>query len=439
VNDPRIPRRLHYSWIIALLSAVAVVGALGFGRFGYTVILPAMKAGLGLSDVQAADLATGTMLGYLLLSVVGGLLAARFGSRLVIAIFLGLTCASMALTGLAPAFGSALLARTLTGMGSGGVNIPVMALTAIWFSPRRRGMAMGITVSGSSVGLLITGLVIPPVVEHFGADGWRWSWYLLAAATGVITVLCAAYLRDRPADKGLLPLGGEERPVAGAGTGAVAGAAKGAAAAEPSTTAAPSAAAGASPLNWRLVYSSGTVWHLAAVYMAFGFSYVIYATFFVRYLTGEAGVSLQRAGSLWSLVGMISIASGFAWGTVSDRLGRKLSLALVFVIQAGSFLLFGLWRQPGGIVVSALLFAATAWSVPALMAATVGDISEPRLAPAVFGFVSLFLSLGQVAGPFVAGRIAAASGSFACAFVAAGIASLAGAIGSLLLGPAGTG
>jgi predicted MFS family arabinose efflux permease len=172
--------------------------------------------------------------------------------------------------------------------------------------------------------------------------------------------------------------------------------------------------------------------------MAFGFSYVIYATFFVRYLTGEAGVSLQRAGSLWSLVGMISIASGFAWGTVSDRLGRKFSLALVFALQAGSFTLFGLWRQPGGIVASALLFAATAWSVPALMAATVGDISEPRLAPAVFGFVSLFLSLGQVAGPFIAGRIAAATGSFAFAFVVAGLAALAGAVGSLVLRPPGT-
>jgi MFS family permease len=120
---------------------------------------------------------------------------------------------------------------------------------------------------------------------------------------------------------------------------------------------------------------------------------------------------------------------------VSDRLGRKASLALVFLLQAGSFSLFGLWRQPAGIVASALLFAGTAWSVPALMAAAVGDISEPRLAPAVFGFISLFLSLGQAAGPFVAGRIAVATGSFGTAFVAAGVAALVGAGGSLLLKP----
>jgi MFS family permease len=406
---PEASPGLHYGWVIAALSAVAVVGALGFGRFGYTVILPAMKEGLGIGDVQAADLATGTMLGYLLLSVLGGILAARFGSRRIISLFLALTCGSMALTGLAPSYGGALVARTLTGMGSGGVNVPVMALTAIWFARRRRGMAMGITVSGSSIGLLITGLVIPPVVERFGAQGWRWGWYLL---------------RDRPEDRGLRPLGEEGTPQPrGAGqTAAVRPAG------EPDPT-----VPGASPLNWRLVYGSRRVWHLAALYSAFGFSYVIYATFFVRYLTGEAGIALQRAGSLWSLVGLISVASGFAWGTVSDRLGRRFSLALVFLLQAASFLIFGLWRDPAGFLLSALLFSVTAWSVPALMAATVGDIVEPRLAPAVFGFVSLFLSTGQAAGPFVAGRIAAAAGSFSVAFVTAGLAALAGCIGSLFL------
>lgn len=407
-DSPGRPRRLHYAWVVAALSAVAVVGALGFGRFGYTVILPAMKQHLALSDVQAADLATGTMLGYLVLSVLGGVLAARFGSRLIIAIFLFATAASMALTGLAGSFGAALVARTLTGVGSGGVNVPVMALTAVWFAPRRRGMAMGITVSGSSIGLMVTGLLIPPILERFGADGWRAAWYLLAAVTAAIGVLCALLLRDSPEKMGLRPLGGEA-PAGGV--------------------------LPAPPLwsKWRQIYTTPRVWLLSGIYATFGFSYVIYATFFVRYLTGEAGFTLQRAGSLWSVVGMISVASGFVWGTVSDRLGRKVALALVLLLQGGSYLLFGTWRASGGFLVSALLFAMTAWSVPALMAASVGDMTEPRLAPAVFGFISLFLSLGQVAGPFAAGRIAAASGSFAAAFVTAGAVALAGAFGALLL------
>ena len=46
-----------------------------------------------------------------------------------------------------------------------------------------------------------------------------------------------------------------------------------------------------------------------------GFSYVIYATFFVDYLTSEAGFLIGRAGSLWSAVGILSVESGFIWGS----------------------------------------------------------------------------------------------------------------------------
>ncbi|MBN1836091.1 MAG: YbfB/YjiJ family MFS transporter [Spirochaetales bacterium] len=417
---PGRPRRLHYAWVIAALSAAAVIGALGFGRFGYTVILPAMEEHLALSDVQAADLATGNMLGYLVLSILGGVLAARLGSRLVVTVFLLVTCGGMVLTGLARGYGGALFARTLTGMGSGGVNVPVMALAAAWFSPRRRGMAMGITVSGSSIGLFITGLLIPPILERFGGQGWRYGWYVLAASTGAIAVLSALLLRERPEELGLRPFGGG--PV-GAPGGRLAG----------------RVASGAPPWSkWRQVYAAPQVWRLGAVYAAFGFSYVIYATFFVRYLTGEGGYALQRAGSLWSTVGIASVASGFVWGAVSDRLGRKLALCLVLLLQGGSYVLFGLWRAPAGFLVSALLFALTAWSVPALMAASVGDLTEARLAPAVFGFISLFLSIGQVAGPFAAGRIASATGSFAAAFVTAGAVAVAGAVRALLRPAAGS-
>ncbi len=96
-------------------------------------------------------------------------------------------------------------------------------------------------------------------------------------------------------------------------------------------------------MNWSSVYRSGLLWHLAAVYFAFGFSYVIYSTFFARYLVAEAGFSLSKAGLLWMQVGMVSIISGFIWGSISDRRGRRTALVAVFVLQSLSFLLF--WKQ----------------------------------------------------------------------------------------------
>ncbi|MBI4318702.1 MAG: hypothetical protein HY675_09445 [Chloroflexi bacterium] len=40
---------MHYGWVVLGSSVMIVLGALGFGRFAYPVILPAMKDGLGLT------------------------------------------------------------------------------------------------------------------------------------------------------------------------------------------------------------------------------------------------------------------------------------------------------------------------------------------------------------------------------------------------------
>ena len=396
---------MHYGWVIVATGVAVVFGCLGLARFGFTMILPAMKEGLSLTEVQAGDLAVGNMVGYLALSLACGLLAARFGPRVVIGVSMLLVTASMVLTGLAPGYGPAFVGRLLAGIGSGGANVPIMALVSAWFGSKKRGLATGIIVSGSSVGLLVTGLLVPWVIEAHGAEGWRHAWFALAALSLLVTVLGWALLRDRPEQKALTPIGAEATPPLPA----------------------------ASALQWSLVYRSPAVWQLAVAYVMFGFSYVIYATFFARHLIGEVGFSAGRAGSLWSAIGALSLASGFLWGAVSDRLGRKYALAMVFLLQAACFAAFGLWRGVPGIYLSAVLFALTAWSIPAIMVVTAADILGPRLAPAAFGFITVFFGLGQVAGPFTAGRIAEACGSYGPAFTLAAAAAVAGSVFSLLL------
>jgi sugar phosphate permease len=406
----RKSRGLHYGWIIAVMAVVTVIGALGFARFGYTMILPSMKEGLSLSDAQAGDLATGNMIGYLVLAITCGFLASRFGPRIIISIFMLIISGSMLLTGAAPSFQVALLGRTLTGVGSGGTNVPVMGLVPGWFAAKRRGLATGMAVSGSSFGMLITGVLIPAILNRYGAEGWRYSWFCLAALTFMIAILCYFILRNRPSEKGLLPIAAE-------GEEANPGEAK------------------SSSLQWGLVYKSAPVWHLALIYVLFGFSYIIYATFFARYLIWEAGFTTEAAGALWSATGALSIISGFIWGSVSDVLGRKYGLAIVYFLQFLCFTIFGLWKAMPGYYLSALLFALTAWSIPAIMAAATGDLLGARLAPAALGFVTLFFGIGQAFGPFLAGRIADATGSYTLAFIIAGAAALVGAVASLFLRP----
>ena len=182
------------------------------------------------------------------------------------------------------------------------------------------------------------------------------------------------------------------------------------------------------------MYRSGLLWKLAGIYFGFGFSYIIYSTFFVRYLTGEAGFSRTAAGALWFQIGVASIVSGFLWGSVSDRWGRRAALLWVFGLQGTAFVLFGLSRNPACVYGSAALFAITSWSVPALMAALCGDLFGARLAPAALGLITMVFGCGQALGPYLAGMIADATRSFAPAFLlAGGVALVLGAGGSLTL------
>src|SRR5512135_1051041 len=173
----------HYAWIILAVGTLVVFGALGLARFGYTMVLPAMQSGLGLNNTHAGVLATANLVGYLALSVLGGALAARFGPRIVITVGLTVAAAGMLLTGLANSFAAAALWRVLTGIGSGASNVPVMGLLAAWFVQRRRGLATGIGVTGSSLALIVLGPLVPRVLAAYGENGWRACWFFFAGAT----------------------------------------------------------------------------------------------------------------------------------------------------------------------------------------------------------------------------------------------------------------
>jgi MFS family permease len=386
----------HYGVVVLAVLVLVVFAALGLARFGYTSILPAMQAGLRLTNTQTGELQSWNLLGYLVAAAFAGLLATRHSPRLVIAAALLVAGTGMLLTGLVPALGGARLGRFLAGAGGAGANLPALGLVSAWFGARRRGVAAGIVVSGSSLGLMVTGPLVPAILARYGDHGWRVAWYVLGGTALAIMLLTLLLLRDAPAEMGLAPLGETHADRQAAPTGAA----------------------------WGRLWASPMLWQLAVLYFAFGFSYVIYATFFIRTLVGEGGFGAREAGGLWLQIGMLSALSGFLWGGISDRWGRRLALMGVFALQGMSFLAFG-WSLSRPIVyVSALLFGLTAWGVPALMAAVLGDAFGPRLASAALGVLTLALGIGQVIGPYFAGWMADASRSFAPAFLTAGLVAL---------------
>lgn len=406
---PEVRGRFHYGWVILLVGFIGVMGALGFGRFAYTPILPSMKEGLSLTYTQMGWIGTGNFSGYLVFSLLGGYLATRIGPRIVISVALVVVAVTLFLTGISQSFEFAFAMRTLTGMGSAASNVPIMALASAWFATSRRGMATGILVSGSSIALLFLGPLIPLILESFPGSAWRVCWYVLGGITLVIALLNYLFLRNRPEEMNLKAFG------------------------ERSDLSSFSSPLAPSSFSMKKLYTSRALWHLALVFFTFGFSYIVFMQYFSAYLVNEAKLSLEKAGSYLMLLGILSIFCGPFWGTVSDFIGRKYGLALVLLTQASGYLIFGLVKSDAGYLASTILFGLTAWSVPSIIAAAVGDTVGPRLTPAALGFTILIMALGQALAPPIGGRIADLTGSFSWAFVLSALVAFTGMAGSLLL------
>jgi MFS family permease len=403
-----VEKKFHYGWVVILTGLLVTIGAHGFGRMSYTLILPAMKDGLQFNYTELGLLGTGNFVGYLLMAIIGGFLAARFGTRVVIALALTLMGITMILTGLAETFQFAFAMRLLTGLGNGAAYVPAMALGSAWFAAARRGFATGIVSAGIGGGTMIAGLVVPVLLAAYGIEGWRFAWYYLGGAVLVIAGVAALLIRSRPAEMGLTQVGAGEQ----VGTGN-------------------SGKATVAPLDWGRVYKMGSVWYLGLVYFMYGFSYIIYMTFFAAYLCKEMEMAPSEAGRLWAVVGGLSIFCGVIWGGLSDKLGRAAGSALAYLALGISYAIFALFQVTWGFYLSALIFGLTAWSIPTIMAATAGDYVGPRLAPAGLGFITLFFGIGQALGPAIGGYLADITRSFTGPFLLAAGVSLVGMVLSL--------
>jgi MFS family permease len=163
-------------------------------------------------------------------------------------------------------------------------------------------------------------------------------------------------------------------------------------------------------------------------YFLYGFSYIIYATFSVAFLIQERQFDAPSAGGLWFIAGVASIASGLVWGALSDRIGRKRALRVIYCLMAAAYGLFGLAEAAPLLYVSAFLFALCSWSVPAVMAAATGDLLGPERAPMGFGVLTFSFGLGQALGPTVAGLLARPFGSYTPGFILAAAVSWGGAV-----------
>ncbi len=394
--------KLNYRYVIAAAGILVLMSCIGLGRLTYPIILPAMKKGLDLTYTQAGLITTGNSAGFVVGSLIAGWLISRWGPRLITSCgMLGLGIA-LGTIGLSPTYLVSLCAQLIAGMGVGIGCVGIMAIPASWFIPRRRGAATGVMNIGTGIGTTLSGLVLPNVMVLYEAQGWRISWYIVGLTVMFLSIIVYFVLRDRPEDIGLRPPELVDTKIRHKG-------------------------------GEKESYFSITLWILCLIQLIWGIAYAIYYTFFVIRLTDGVGLKLDVAGSIWAVVGLISIVSGLICGFFSDLVGRRRGILIILLALATSAAGIALNRVTLGFYLFGVIGGLVFNGLPPVIAAACQDRFEPEWIPNAIGFTLVFSALGQGIGPWFGGFLADTVGSFVWVYIAAASLFMAGGALSLAL------
>ncbi len=392
----------HYGWVIVAAGAMVLFSCLGLGRFAYAVLLPAMQNDLGLPYEQMGLIGTSNFVGYLAAVYFAPIFVDRFRPRATIGAALVLIAVAMVSMSATRNLHVLTFFYTLVGLGSGFANISMMALLPWWFESAHRGKAAGLMITGNGLAIMFAGFLIPLLTRSYGIDGWQKGWLFLGLICLILAGIVAALLRNHPQELGLEALG------------------------QPGKASRKPAGSPTTADGWILV-------RLGLLYFIFGITFMVYGTFFVTTLVDEYAFSEQKAGLYWSWVGFFSLFSGVGFGMLSDRIGRKQGLAVVFAVQMTAYALVGFKFGGPALFLSLALYGLAVFAIPAIMAAAMGDYLGPVKAPKAFAAVTLFFALGQTISPVGAGFIAGATGSFSMAYLAAALLTAGGALLAVIL------
>jgi len=389
-DQTSIPKTwFHYGWVIVFTGTAILFSCLGLGRFALGMLLPSMGISLDLNYSQMGLIGTGNFVGYMISVGMAGIIARAIGARRTIFFGLILVGGSMVVISRAMTFFEVMALYVATGIGTGLANVPMMGLVSHWFLKTTRGRAAGTMLSGNGLAIVFAGFFVPWVNLRFGAEGWRTGWLTMGVISLFIAVIAVFLLRNDPREKGLKPLGSS-----------------------------PQESAPVSPVDVQNNKQSNkwTMVHLGAIYSLFGATYVVYATFIVTAMVNERGFGEGAAGTFWAIVGGLSVFSGPLFGWLSDRVGRKIGIMVVYTLFTISYALVAANLPNLFLYASIGIFGLAVWSIPTIMSAAVGDYMGPAQAVKAFGFITLFFGAGQVAGPAVAGFLADITGTFSMAF-----------------------
>jgi len=364
MDEPR------YAWVVVWASFFSLAVSLGVAYsfaayFGSFVAEFSAQRG----DVSLVFGLSGLI--YFALGAGGGILADRFGPRLVCGS--GMLCIAGGLfaTSLAHSMSAVYLTYAAgVGVGIALVYTPSIACVQPWFF-RRRGLASGIASAGIGAGTLVVPLLAA------GAIAWLdWRDALRVMSLGVLIVgFGSAMLLKRA----------------------------------PSATVSVVGAVSGTSLREAL-HSREFLWLYVAAFAAGPTMFIPFAH--LSAAARDMGIDAARAVGLVGLIGIGSLVGRFSVGSLADSLGRSLTLAVMQVSMGASYVCWSLAGGYSGFALFALWFGLSYGGIAALWPAICMDLFGARAVSSIIGTLYTAAAVGNLLGPVVAGMVFDRTGSY---------------------------
>ena len=349
---------------LAVCAALGFAAAipLGFGRFSYALVLPAMQADLQLSYAQAGALNSANALGHLLGALLAMVLVARTGLAAAVIAGTLLTTATIAATGLATEFEWLMLWRFLPGLTgaiafvAGGALAAQMAATL----PSRASLGIGLFYAGPGTGMILAAALVAP---WLAADSTQWpqAWLTMGGAAIVLSAIT---------------IWGASR-------------------------------ASRQPPTSTTTTSPGKTSLLPALlgYGFFAAGYVGYMTFIIANVNERAASPLAITG-WWAILGVGVIGGAWGWSGYMLRSRDGTALATLIGLTGIATIMPVVIPNDVGFTLSFALFGAVFLST---VAATTNLVRIARPSTEQTRWIGLFtvvFGIGQIVGPVATGVVA---------------------------------
>ena len=399
--------RVHWAWVVAAVSFVAILGAAGFRSVPGVMMMPLHdEFGWSHGTVGLAMSVNMTLFG--LTAPFAAALMDRFGVRPVLCAALLLITAGSALSvTMTASWQLVLFWGVLVGMGTGSISMGFVATIATRWFEERRGLVTGVLTAAGATGQLV---FLPVVAEVTTRHGWRWASLIVAAAALAVVPLVLVFMRNHPSDRGLTAYGAAEA------TGDYA----------PAVV--PTGSFRAAFDGLRIGARVPAFWLLASSFAICGMTTNgLIGTHFIP-AANDHGMPTTVAAGLLATVGILDVAGTVFSGWLTDRVDPRLLLVVYYAGRGLSLLclpaLLSPHANPGTWVF--IIFYGLDWvaTVPPTIALCRTYFGART--PVVFGWVFASHQIGAAVAAAGAGWLRDLQGDYDLAFyLAAGLCAVA--------------